>query len=68
MATKMIACVGDSSDHGGTIISTPQTTVFSGGSLVAVEGAMHSCPQFYPSGVPHGTTPIIAVTTKSTAA
>ena len=56
-----VACIGDPSNHGGSIIST-------GGSVdmrvtgipVAVEGALHSCPL---KG--HGVTPITAITTDS---
>lgn len=89
---KLIACVGDSSDHGGTIITSNQdgtltvgaggggagggegegqygTIIYGspgeggeggGGEVVAVEGALHSCP------IPtHGVTSITAVTTKT---
>jgi len=56
-----IAVLGDTSSHGGIIISTNQDGTFKvAGIAVAVNGAMHSCP------VPgHGVTPITAVTIKS---
>ena len=58
---KRIALLGDMSTHGGTIILSNQDgTLLVGGTAVAVEGAMHSCP------IPeHGITPITAVTVKS---
>ena len=50
-----LARVGDSSDHGGTILDSPQGFVFSNGIKVAVMGANHSCP------IPgHGVTPIVS--------
>lgn len=59
---KKIACVGDMSDHGGTITVPGQTTVLAGGVPVAVMGAIHSCP------IPgHGDTPIVPITVKSMA-
>lgn len=58
---KRIACLGDSSDHGGAIISHNQDgTLKVGGVLVAVHGASHSCPI-----TGHGTTSITAITIKS---
>jgi len=56
-----IVLVGDSSSHGGAVISSNQSGAFTvGGGVVAVEGAQHSCP------IPgHGITTILAVTTKS---
>ena len=58
---KLIACVGDVSNHGGTIISSNQDGTFLvAGSVVAVDQARHSCPV---SG--HGITLITAVTKKS---
>lgn len=58
---KNIALLGDGSSHGGVIVSHNQDgSVNVGGTLVAVNGALHSCP------IPlHGTTPISAVTIKS---
>jgi len=56
-----IACLGDPSDHGGTIITTNQDdTLLVAGVKVAVNGASHSCPI-----KDHGITSITAVTTKS---
>ena len=56
-----VAVLGDSSSHGGTIISTNQDgTLLVAGIAVAVNGAMHSCPI---SG--HGVTAITAVTVRS---
>lgn len=49
---KRLAVLGDRSDHGGSIISTP-STVRTGGGMLAVEGAMHACPI---RG--HGVTPV----------
>ncbi|MDD5220119.1 MAG: PAAR domain-containing protein [Candidatus Bipolaricaulis sp.] len=58
---KKIACVGDSSDHGGTIITSNQDgSRTSAGDEIAVENALHDCPI-----IGHGVTPITAVTTKS---
>lgn len=58
---KKIALKNDSSDHGGTVITSNQDgTLKVGGGEVAVEGAQHSCPI-----VGHGTTSITAITTKS---
>jgi len=59
--SKKITLVGDGSSHGGSVVSSGQNgTLKVGGTEVAVEGALHSCPQ---NG--HGTTSISAVTTKS---
>ena len=56
-----IACVGDPSDHGGTIIdSGGSVNMRVGGIPIAVNGAMHSCPI---EG--HGVTAITAITTDS---
>jgi len=58
---KRVACVGDISDHGGSIITSNQDDTFLvKGLKVAVEGALHSCPV-----EDHGVTIITAVTTKS---
>lgn len=55
------ARVGDPSDHGGVIITSGQNnTVRNEGKNIAVQGALHSCPQ---QG--HGTTPITAITTRT---
>lgn len=56
-----IACIGDSSSHGGTIISSGQDgNGTAKGQIIAVQGAMHSCPIHG-----HGTTPITVITTKT---
>lgn len=56
-----VVLVGDSSSHGGTVVSSNQSGTFTvGGGDVAVEGALHSCPI---QG--HGITAISAVTIKS---
>ena len=39
-----IARLGDTSNHGGTIISANQVTAKANGILIAVTGANHSCP------------------------
>lgn len=58
---KYIVVLGDSSNHGGSVITTNQDgTLKVRGAVVAVEGALHSCPI---DG--HGVTPITAVTVKS---
>lgn len=56
---KLIAVVGDASDHGGTIITSNQDgSLTVNGIEVAVEGAQHDCPI-------HGTTSVSAVTIKT---
>lgn len=61
MATKKIACLGDSSDHGGFISSTPAgKTVRASGALVVIDGDEHTCPIGS-----HGITPVTAITTKT---
>lgn len=56
-----IACVGDSSTHGGTIINhNADGTYHARGDDVAVNGASHSCPI-----IGHGITPITAATVKT---
>ena len=61
MASKKIACLGDASDHGGSVITTnADGTLKAGGAAVAVNGADHTCPI---GG--HGVTPITAITTKT---
>jgi uncharacterized Zn-binding protein involved in type VI secretion len=52
---QKVARVGDSSDHGGSIVSTPQSLVYCNNILVAVIGAQHSCP------IPgHGVTDLVS--------
>jgi uncharacterized Zn-binding protein involved in type VI secretion len=56
-----IARLGDSSSHGGTIISTNQDNTVTANSIpIAVAGAMHSCPI-----TGHGTTSITPITVKT---
>ena len=58
---KLIALLGDNSNHGGTIISSGQDGTFLvNGIEVAVAGALHSCPI---EG--HGVTEISPVIVKS---
>lgn len=58
---RAIAVVGDSSSHGGVIISSNQDgTLKACGIVVAVNGALHSCPIPY-----HGITQISAVIIKT---
>lgn len=58
---KRVVCVGDKSSHGGTVITANTDGMLNiHGVLVAVQGALHSCPI-----IGHGITPIVAVTTKS---
>jgi len=58
---KLVACLGDRSSHGGTIITHNQDgTLTVMDELVAVDGSLHSCP------IPeHGITPITPITVKS---
>ena len=43
--SRNVACMNDSSSHGGTIITSGQDgTVLAGGSVIAVDGALHDCP------------------------
>lgn len=56
---KRIACLGDSSDHGGTLITTNQDDKFDAGSLhVCADQCQHDCPI-------HGVTLVTAITVKS---
>lgn len=56
-----IACLGDSSTHGGTLVSTNQNDKYKvSGIKVCVDGCSHRCP------IPgHGTTSVSAITKKS---
>jgi len=56
---QAVARVGDSSSHGGTIISTPQSFVYCNGILVAVIGAQHSCPIPGHGVTALGSTPVV---------
>lgn len=56
-----VACIGDGSSHGGTVITSGQDgTVKAGGSVIAVNGALHSCPI-----EDHGVTAITPISTKT---
>lgn len=58
---KLVVCVGDPSNHGGSVSNHNQDgTLTAAGELVSLEGAMHVCPI---DG--HGTTAIVAVTVRS---
>jgi uncharacterized Zn-binding protein involved in type VI secretion len=57
--TKLVAVVGDTSNHGGSITSSNQDGKYLiKGQQVAVNGALFSCPI-------HGTTNISSVITKT---
>lgn len=51
--TLKIIVVGDSTDHGGKVISGSPTRDI-GGKAIARIGDQVSCPLFYPGGAPHG--------------
>jgi uncharacterized Zn-binding protein involved in type VI secretion len=57
MSFKIIT-VGDSTDHGGKVISGSPTHDI-GGKAIARLGDKVSCPQLYPGGRPHGINKII---------
>lgn len=58
MASTSIARLGDTSDHGGVII-TASENVNADGIGVAREGDLHSCP------IPgHGVTPLVSGSTR----
>ncbi|MWL87318.1 MULTISPECIES: PAAR domain-containing protein [unclassified Cupriavidus] len=53
-----IITVGDTTDHGGKVISgSPTHTV--GGKAIARLGDLVDCPQKYPGGRPHGVNKIV---------
>lgn len=57
MSLKIIT-VGDSTDHGGQVISgSPNHDI--AGKAIARLGDKVSCPLFYPGGKPHGINKII---------
>jgi len=59
--SRTVACLGDSSSHGGTIITSGQDgTVLAGGAVIAVQGALHDCPHD-----DHGVTAITPVIFKT---
>lgn len=53
MTTYPVARIGDTSDHGGVIITSCSITT-AGGALIARIGDLHSCPIPF-----HGVTPIL---------
>lgn len=58
---KRVACLGDPSDHGGTLVSTNQDGKYKvNGIVVCADQCSHSCPI-----IGHGTTAVTAITTKS---
>jgi len=57
MARKIIV-LGDSTDHGGTVISgSPSQSI--DGKPIARLGDKVDCPQLYPNKVPHGVNAIV---------
>lgn len=55
------AIVGDTSSHGGLIVSSNQDgRLKAGGVQICANGCLHSCPIPF-----HGTTPVTAITLKS---
>lgn len=56
---KKIVTVGDSTDHGGTVISGSPTRDIDGQPIARV-GDQVSCPQVYPGGKPHGVNKIVS--------
>lgn len=57
MGRKFIV-VGDSTDHGGTVISGASVSTI-GGKAIARLGDLVDCPQKYPGGRPHGFNAIV---------
>lgn len=56
-----VVCVGDPSDHGGSVIDDGGSVALrAAGDVVAVDGALHACPI---EG--HGVTSITATTSQS---
>ena len=53
-----IITVGDSTDHGGKVISGSATHDI-GGKAIARLGDEVMCPQHYPGGAPHGNNKIV---------
>lgn len=56
--SRTLLAVGDKSSHGGVIV-TGDPIMLIDGKPVARIGDLHACPQTYPGGVPHSTTPIV---------
>lgn len=55
---KKIIVVGDSTDHGGVVISGDATRTI-GGKAIARLGDNVMCPLLYPNKAPHGVNPIV---------
>lgn len=64
---RYIVVVGDKSDHGGTVITGDPVGSVEGKPMARVFD-LHACPQSYPGGAPHGTTPIFPVQCEGTRA
>lgn len=54
------ARVGDTTNHGGTIVGPGEATVLIGGMPAAVALDNHACPMQWPGPVPHAVTPFPA--------
>lgn len=59
MSEQMIV-VGDTTTHGGTVISGSPTSRINGRPIARL-GDLVSCPQCYADGRPHGINPIVQV-------
>jgi uncharacterized Zn-binding protein involved in type VI secretion len=57
MSLKIIT-VGDSTDHGGKVISGSPTHDIDGKAIARL-GDLVDCPQHYPGGKPHGVNKIV---------
>ena len=58
---RRIACLGDSSSHGGTLTTTNQDNKYTVSDIaVCANGCSHNCPI-----IGHGTTQVTAVTIRS---
>lgn len=55
-----IITVGDTTTHGGVVISGSDTCRVKGKPIARL-GDLVSCPQCYPDGRPHGINPIVQV-------
>jgi len=56
--SKKIITVGDSTDHGGKVISGSPTHDIDGKAIARLHDNVF-CPQFYSGGAPHGVNKII---------
>ena len=55
---QKIIVVGDTTSHGGVVISGSPDARIQGKSIARV-GDMVDCPKHYPGGSPHGVNPIV---------